>query len=54
MRLKKLTLVFDKIASLSFYGPSKFFRFGDFEHFEHEFPAIIFFFSVVGFFCIKL
>jgi len=33
MRWKKLTLVFDENASFSFHGPSKIFRFGDFEHF---------------------
>jgi hypothetical protein len=33
MRLKNLTFVFDENASFSFYGPSKFFRFGDIEHF---------------------
>ena len=37
MRCKKLTLVFDENASFSFYGPSKFFRFGDFEHFFQNF-----------------
>ncbi len=36
MRWKKLTLVFDEIASFSFYGPSKFFRFGDFEQFSEK------------------
>jgi len=33
MRWKDLTFVFDENASSSFYRPSKFFRFGDFEHF---------------------
>ena len=33
MRWKDLNLVFDENASFSFYGPSKFFRFGDIEHF---------------------
>ncbi len=37
MRWKKLTLVFDENASFSFYGPSKIFRFGDFEHFFQNF-----------------
>ena len=31
MRWKKLTLVFVENASFSFYGPSKFFRLGEFE-----------------------
>ncbi len=37
MRWKKLTLVFDENTSFSFYGSSKFFRFGDFEHFFQNF-----------------
>jgi hypothetical protein len=37
MRWKNLTLVFDENALFSFYGPSKFFRFGDFEHFFQNF-----------------
>jgi len=37
MRWKDLNLVYDENASLSFYGPSKFFRFGDFEHFFQKF-----------------
>jgi hypothetical protein len=32
-----MTLVFDENAWFSFYGPSKFFRFGDFEHFFQNF-----------------
>ena len=35
--MEKLTLVFDEDASFSFYGSSKFFRFGDFEHFFQNF-----------------
>jgi len=41
MRWKKLTLVFNENASFSFYGSSKIFRFGDFEHF---FQNVRFFF----------
>jgi hypothetical protein len=37
IRWKKLTLVFDENAAFSFYGPSKFFRFGDLEHFFQNF-----------------
>jgi len=37
IRWKKLTLVLDESASFSFYGQSKFFRFGDFEHFFSKF-----------------
>jgi hypothetical protein len=37
MKWKKLTLVFDENVSFSFYGSSKFFRFGDFEHFFQNF-----------------
>jgi len=37
MRWKKLILFFDENASFSFYGPSKFFRFGDFEPFFKTF-----------------
>ena len=33
MRWKDLDLVFDENTSISFYGPSKFFRFGDFKQF---------------------
>ena len=31
--METLNLFFDKNVSFSFYGPPKFFRFGDFEHF---------------------
>ena len=37
MKWKELTLVFDENASFSFYGPSKFFGFSDFEFFFQKF-----------------
>jgi len=43
MRWKNLALVFDENASFSFYGPSKFFQFGSFEHFFQNFRVFQFF-----------
>ena len=37
--MEKITLVFDENASFSFYGPSKFVRFGEFEHFFSVFAS---------------
>jgi hypothetical protein len=58
MRWKKLTLVFDENASFSFYGPSKFFRFADFENFFQNFlnfpKQINNIFFVINLICNKL
>jgi hypothetical protein len=37
MRWKNFTLFFDGNSSFRFHGPSKFFRFGNFEHFFQTF-----------------